>query len=321
MNLELDRVLPAILVASLLFLASCSQEESHPPPSGVHRMWPTGTYPSPSPVDGRVLFTQEESPAGLYVLNGQSAILLNSSGPEARTDYTWSADGRRIAFSSPGLAGGAQAGIWISDADALSSLHRIWDRGSHPRFYPVETLIVCAGPEDGSADEGIWQMDFLGGTRQHLITFGVDLEISPDGTRIAYLITTGGSTGRTMIVYNRVSQGRDTVAVSVLRHAWLSDSRTLVYETMQNGAQEINVVAPGVDILGITIASGTSPSGMLNSAEFVFAGISGDRLNCIFRAARDQSPIQISTIGANPRHAGGNRVVAQDSTGILEIFY
>lgn len=306
----------------ILLLNGCSREEDNGPPSSeIRQLWPRGSFPVPSPADARFLFVQEESPAGLYVLQDNSATILNPSGPESRTDYTWSFDGRRIAFSSPGSPGSAQTGIWISDADVLSSLSRIWDRGSHPRFYPVETLLVCAGPEDGSDDEGVWQMDFLGGSRQRLASAGVDPEISPDGAKIAYLITTGGSIGRTLLVYHRAGMTRDTVAVLVLRHAWLADSQTLVYETMQNGAQEINLVGPNDDVLGITIAFGTSPSGMSNSTEFIFAGISGDRLNGIYRAARDQSPIQISTVGANPRHAGGNRVVAQDSTGIIEIVF
>jgi hypothetical protein len=254
-------------------------------------------------------------------LQDNSATILNPSGPEARTDYTWSPDAHRIAFSSPGQPGSAQAGIWISDAGNLTTLHRIWDRGSHPRFYPVETLLTCAGPEDNSDDEGIWEMDFTGANRNHISPIGVDPEVSPDGAKIAYLVTTGGSSGRTMIVYNRVSHIRDTVAVMVLCHAWLSDSLTLVYETIQNVRQEINVVGPNDDIIGITIASGTAPSAMSDNLGFLFTAISGDLAVGIYRGALGESPVPISAYGTNARHAGGNRVVAQDSTILIEILF
>ena len=317
----------SVLLSSLsllILLVGCRLEHDGdpPPPAGARQLWPRGSAPVPSPADSRVLFTQEESPSGLYVLQDNSATILNPSGPESRTDYTWSPNAQRIAFSSPGQPGSAQAGIWISDAGNLTSLHRIWDRGFHPRLYPApEDLLVCAGPEDGTDDEGIWEMDFSGANRARISPIGVDPEVSPNGGKIAYLVTTGSSTGRTMIVYNRVSYVRDTVAVSVLRHEWLSDSQTLVYETIQNGGQEVNVVGPNDNLIGVTIAGGTSPSAMSDNLGFLFTAINGDRAAGIFRGAVGQSAVPISTFGTNARHAGGNRAVAQDSTTLIEILF
>ncbi len=258
----------------------------------------------------------------MYVLQDSAATMVNPTGPDARTDYTWSPDAQRIVFSSPGQPGSATAGIWISDAGNISSLNRIWDRGSYPRIFPApEQLLVCSGPEDDSTNAGIWIMDFAGANRNRIASVGVNPEISPDGVRIAYLVTTGSSNGRRMLVYDRVSHVIDTVAVSVLKHAWLSDSRTLVYETTQNGGQEINVVGPNDNLTGITVASGTAPSAMTDNLGFLFTAIDVDRAAGIYRSAVGQPLTLISPYGTNARQAGANRAVAQDSTTLIDIHF
>jgi hypothetical protein len=150
---------------------------------------------------------------------------------------------------------------------------------------------------------------------------GVAPEVSPDGFKIAFLITTGGSDGRTMVIYQVDSHDQDTVAVNVLRHAWLGDAQTLVYETVQNGSPEINIVRPGDSLLGILIASGTAPAAFVGSSDFVFAGIDRDQLSGVYIASTAQGPRQISTIGSNPQPFAGNRVVAQDGNRLIEITY
>ncbi len=314
--------LMGLLAISALLCAGCkSDEENH---SQVRELWSTGSYPVPSRADERVLFMQEQSPAGLYVLNGDHADQVPLGALAVRSDYVWTRDASRIAFSVPGASGGEFSGIWISAAGNPLSVHRIWDRGSHPSFYPVETRLVCAGPEDGSADEGIWQLDFTGTERARLAEHGVAPEVSPDGLLIAYLLTTGGSQGRTLVVLHRDSHELDTLAVNVLRHSWLGDSQTLVYENLQSSMPPqswINIVRPGDPLSGTPIAPGTAPAGYLSSNEFVYGGISSDVSNGIYLASDTRAPRQLSTVGTNPKHAGGNRVIAQDGDHLIEIIY
>ncbi len=304
------------------FFISCKKDEEDR--TQVRDLWSTGSYPVPSPADERVLFVQEQSPAGLYVLNGDHADQVPLGALAVRNDYVWTRDAARIVFSVPGDPGSENSGIWISANGNPLNVQRIWDRGSHPSFYPVEERLVCAGPEDGSADEGIWQLDFTGAERARLADHGVAPEISPDGLLIAFLVTTGGSEGRTLVVLHRDSHELDTLAVNVLRHSWLGDSQTLVYENVQSGAPPrswINIVQPGDPLSGVPVAPGTAPAGYLSSNEFVYAGINGDVLSGIYLASRAQTPRRISTIGTNPRHASGNRVVAQDGDHLIEITY
>ena len=303
------------LLSLAVLLQSCKKDDDD---SGVQirQLWPTGSYPVPSPVDSRVLFMQEEEPAGLYVLDGNQATLLNASGPSARPDYTWSRDGTRIAFSSP------ENEIWISNPNDLDNFAQLGITGSHPRFYPVESYLVYAGPEDESENEGIWQYDLVGdGDPIRLSERGVKPEVSPDGFRIAYLLGAGTSEGRTLVVYHRDSHVSDTIAVKVIAHSWLGDSQTLVYETVQNGVQEVNIVRPGDGLQGITIASGTAPAGASSSNDFVFTAIAGDRIDGIFRASVTSVPERLTTIGTNARPAGPNRVVAQHTNGLIEITF
>ena len=303
----------------LLLLAGCGDEDDNQG-TELTRLWPRGSFPVPSPADERVLFMQEEAPAGLYVLEGGNATHLNPSGPEVRADYTWTLDGTRIAFSSPGATGGADAGIWISADSDLQNLTRISDTGSHPRFFPYEQFLVFSGPEDDTARAGIWQLNYAGaGSR--LLERGVDPEVSPDGFHIAYLATQGPN-GRTLVIFHRTSPLEpDTVAVNVLNHSWLGDSETLVYETVQHGPQEINLVRPDDGLEGVLIASGTAPSGFRSSTEFVYAAITGDDLDGIFLCSISSSPRRLSATGTWPRPAGVERIVAFDSEGLIEIKY
>lgn len=309
------------LALAVLCMSCKKDEEDH---THVRDLWSTGSYPVPSPVDQRVLFMQEQSPAGLYVLNGDHADQVPLGALGVRNDYVWTRDGSRIAFSVPGESGGEHIGIWISANGNPLNVYRIWDRGSHPSFYPVETRLVCGGPEDGSADEGIWQLDFTGSERARLADHGVAPEVSPDGLLVAFLLTTGGSEGRTLVILHRDSHVQDTIAVNVLRHSWLGDSQTIVYEKVQSLTPPqswINLVRPGDPLSGVPVAPGTAPAGYLSSNEFVYAGISGDMLSGIYLASSAQTPRRISTIGTNPKHAGGDRVVAQDGDHLIEIIY
>ena len=164
-------------------------------------------------------------------------------------------------------------------------------------------------------------MDFSGNARQRLSEVGVEPEVSPDGEKIAYLFTTGGAQGRTLVIYNRVNLTRDTVAVAVLHHEWLSDSRSLVYETTQNGAQEINLGGYDYEILGVAIGSGTSPAAMRDAYGFLFTGLTGDRLDGVYMPAGGQTPVRVSPTGTNARFMGSTRIIAQDSTGLIEITF
>lgn len=311
------RVLAGGLLMACL-LSGCSSDEGANGWSW-RLLWPHGTRPVASPASSAVLFTQEQPPPGLYLLLQGTAAHLNPAGPAARTDYAWSRDGARFCFSGPGEAGDPDAGIFVAWASAPTEFERLWDRGSHPRFLADGQGVVCAGPEDGSDDEGIWRITLSNQARDSLplAERGLSPEVSPDGLKIAYLMT-GGNLGRILVVLNLETTRRDTLVNEVLNYSWLGDSRTLVFETFVDGVQQVHVMGTG-DSAAVTVAAGTLPAGFPQGTEFVYTGLEADRIAGLWIAAPNRPEERISLTGSWAAPASANRIVAQDSTGIIEL--
>ena len=280
-------------------------------------LWPRGTRPVASPTSPDVLFTQEQTPSGLYLLHGGSAQHLNPAGPAARTDYAWSRDGARFCFSGPGEPGDPDAGIFVAWTSASTEFERLWDRGSHPRFLADGQGVVCAGPEDGGETEGIWHIALSNHARDRLAERGVSPEVSPDGLKIAYLMT-GGNLGRILVVLNLETTRRDTVVNEVLSYSWLGDSRTLVFESFADGVQHVHVMGME-DTTAVQVAVGTLPAGFPQGTDFVYTGLEADRIAGLWIAAPGRPEERISLTGSWAAPAGLHRIVAQDSTGIIEL--
>jgi hypothetical protein len=310
-----------VIALAALLLTGCAEKESHKQSAwSEHHIWPRGTRPVASPTAEAVLFTQEEAPAGLYLLSGGTALHLNPDGPAGRPDYAWSRNGARFAFSGPGEPGDADAGIFVAWASQPTEFERLWDRGSHPRFLADGQSVVCAGPEDGSDDEGIWNITLSNHARDTLAVaeHGVSPELSPDGFKLAYLVTTGGSLGRLLVVLNLETTQRDTLVGEVLNYSWLGDSRTLVFETFRDGLQRIYVMGMS-DSSAVAVALGTLPAGFPQGSEFIYTGIEGDRIAGLWIATRGGPEERISPTGSWAAPSGLTRVMAQDSAGIIEL--
>jgi hypothetical protein len=313
----------SLILAGGLMLGCSSSSTTGPTALGpwqVRGLWPRGTHPVASPVSDAVLFVQEESPAGLYLLHGGSASLLADSNFGIRPDFAWSRDGVYFAFSSPGAAGAEGTGIWQGTASQPSSFRKLWDRGSHPCYLPNDEGIVCAGPEDGSGSEGIWQISLDGLQHIRLVMEGVEPEVSPDGLNIAYLVP-AGITGRTLVVLNRETARRDTIAGRVWNYTWIGNSQAIVFDTDTEPfgtaylLMSVNVTTHVQTIFG----PGTRPAGFSSGTDFVFTGIANDQTNGLFMAAIGDSAVRISDIGTEAAPASLRRIVAQETTGLIEL--
>ncbi|MFZ5433306.1 MAG: TolB family protein [Calditrichota bacterium] len=311
-----------VLLFTLALFAGCKDDDggTEQPYWRMEHLWPRGSKPIPSPVSEALLFVQEETPAGLYLLQNGTAVHLNPSGPAIRSDYAWSQDGLHFAVSSPGEPGQGETGIYTADISAPTQLHKIWDRGSHPRYLPGNEGLICAGPEDGSDSEGIWHYNLSQQVWTRLTDAGSSPEISPDGLKISYLIQ-GTIWGKSIVVLDRVSSHRDTLGGPVVQYSWLGDSQYLVAESDSGITQFIYTVsAAGGEPLQF-FGMGGYPVGLGNGNEFVYVGITGDLLDGLFIASPGGTPTRISDIGTHPATIGGYRIVAQDSTGIIELRY
>jgi hypothetical protein len=129
---------------------------------------------------------------------------------------------------------------------------------------------------------------------------------------------TGGNLGRILVVLNLETSGRDTLVGEVLNYSWLGDSRTLVFETFRDGLQRIYLMGIA-DSSAVSVAFGTLPAGFPQGTDFVFTGLEADCIAGLWVAAPGRAAEKISPIGSWAAPAGANRIVAQDSAGIIEL--
>jgi Tol biopolymer transport system component len=314
-----------LLLLFAVFFGCKEDDDKETPSSLVSLLWGAGSRPIASPDGERILFIQEGVDGGLYLLEGDNpARKLNESGPALRADYVWSHDGTRICFSGPGEPGEPAAGIYISTNPELTEFARIWDRGSDPMFTLEDEEILCAGPEDGEND-GIWKIGLT--TLEHLriIPKGVQPALSPDGHKIAYSYSTGGSDGRTLVVFDRQSLQSDTVGAGAVEYTWLEDNSTIIYERVQSDSggigwsrifrASLEEMLPGT----LLIENATNPVSIHASMQFLYTAFSGDIARGIYLSDSEGHTVQIFDSGYTPYAVSENRILAASPAGIFEI--
>lgn len=314
----MNKIRLVIGIALLAALAGCGGDDDGYGDWSARRIWPGGSKPVPSPTGSALLFLQETEPAGLYLNHGINVVRVTADGVPVRSDYGWSRHGDRFAFSCPGQPGTAGVGIFVASLTAPQEARRIWDRGSYPRFLPDLDALICAGPDDGSGFEGIWQFSLFEQDMIRIVPSGQEPEVSVDGLRLAYLVR-GGVIGRTLVVLNRETGETDTLAANVLQFAWLGDSRTLVYEINNGGVQELRTIPAAAGQPPAFVAVGTAAAGFSGSRDFVFTAIAGDQTDGLFTAAAGRAPARLWPTGTLARPIHANRIVAQDSAGVFEL--
>jgi hypothetical protein len=315
-----------VLLLSITVHFGCDKDdEPSNTVSPVSLLWEAGSRPIASPDGEEILFIEEGVDGGLYLLEGDNpARKLNESGPALRADYEWSHDGTRICFSGPGESGEPAAGIFLSTNLELTEFTRIWDRGSDPIFTLEDEEILCAGPEDGEY-EGIWKIDLTTHEPLRIVPKGVQPKLSPDGHRIAYSFSTGGSAGRTLVVFDRQSLHYDTVGAGAVEYTWLNDNTTIIYERVQNDAGEIGssrIFRTAIDDLlpgTLIVDNAMSPASIPATRQFLYTAYSGDIAQGIYLSDAEGQTVQISDSGYTPYAVSENRILAASPAGIFEI--
>jgi hypothetical protein len=312
-----------IILAVIILLSGCKKDDEPGPNHStwnVTVVWPHGSHPVPAPEQDAVLFMQEEAPAGLYLLRSGFGSRINPNGPDVQPDYSWSPDGSQFAISAANQSGGANSGIFMAALATPMAFTQLWDRGNHPRFLRDMSALVCAGPEDGSDAQGIWQIDLTSHQRARIAPVGTQPEISPDGLKISYLVE-GTIFGRLLVVLDRTTGVADTLtgATSVLQYSWLGTSDAIVFERDTALVPEIMISYLGSSSPPQFLVYGIYPAGFSSGNNFVYTGMQGDRNDGLFSAAPDRTPARMTTRGTLARPAAPVRIYAQDSTGILRI--
>ncbi|MBI5059886.1 hypothetical protein HZB60_08940 [candidate division KSB1 bacterium] len=308
----------AAVLLPVLLLSGCMNDDG-----GGSAHWVTavlldnGSAPAADSAGWRVLFSREDGAAGLYLYDynfGSVRHIRVGADLVTRTDYAWAHHGDRVCVSTPA------DGIYVCNAvDSTDQLH-VWSIGAHPRFLPGDSLIVCAGPEDGSANQGVRIMALDGSLRQQLTTFGSSPEPSPDGHKVAFLALSGSSLGRTLIVYNRVTQIFDTLGQQVLSYAWLGDSEMMAYEGQDSLRSGIYLAALGNPI-PVRLADGTHPSSWPHSNDFVFATAEEGVSTGIRLRLANGTIESVTDFGSAPRMIDPFRLLFQSAGSLHQAAY
>ncbi|MCF7811669.1 hypothetical protein K9N50_11845 [bacterium] len=221
---ELETLLAiSILISSFFILNGCDTDSDYP-------TWVTegktqfGHLPHWSPDGSNILFA-DDSPlnSGLWILSEDGTVsrLLNSIPPH-NWDYCWSPDGGKIAFSAPGEAGSANAGVWVYDMAEDTLLH-ILDRGMDISWYydALSVIIRIDQPETGIS--GIYRLN-IDNSELYFITEGFHPKASPAEPWIAY--TESEINGRLFIIDEKYRFVRVSGPGTQL-YAWSANGRIL----------------------------------------------------------------------------------------------
>ncbi len=281
-----------------------------------------GRRPVPSPDGTRVCFATEgtgEHTAGIYLLEGDSVVQLTMGTPPHAWDYSWSLDGARIAFSAPGQIGGESAGIWLIDVETRE-LEQIWDRGSAPSWDPTDSLrFYCAGPEDGTNNEGIFLIVLEPALRIRVQSRGTSPAMSPNRQLLGCQLPGEGSQGRALHVATLDSLSGMPVASHTGAYSWVWDSQQIIYEFIEGGALDIYAVPvnpPGQSQLLITGAS--FPKAFPSENKIVFSKVSGASAGGIWTmSTHGGDALPLTTTGSRPvPTSDGDAIYFDDEDGI-----
>ena len=282
-----------------------------------------GQRPVPSPDGERICFATEgtgEHTAGIYLLEGDSVVQLTSGTPPHAWDYSWSSNGERIAFSAPGQIGGESAGIWIITVNTRE-LEQIWDRGSAPSWDPADSLrLYCAGPEDGTDNEGIFLIVLEPALRIRVQSRGTSPVMSPDRRLLGCQLPGEGSQGRSLHVATLDSLSGTPVASHAGAYSWVWDSQQIIYELISGGVLDlysVSVYSPGEPQL--LIAGASLPEAFHGEDKIVFVKISGASTGGIWTmSTHGGDVIPLTTTGSRPvPTSDGDAIYFDDDDGIF----
>ncbi|MBU1936365.1 hypothetical protein KKG05_03135, partial [bacterium] len=136
--------------------------------------------------------------------------------------------------------------------------------------------LYCAGPEDGTDNEGIFLIVLEPALRIRVQSRGTSPLMSPNRMLLGCQLPGEGSQGRALYVATLDSLSGVPVASHAGAYSWVWDSQQIIYEFIEGGALDIysvSVSSPGEPQLLITRAS--FPHAFRGEDKFVFAKVSG----------------------------------------------
>lgn len=184
--------------------------------------------------------------ARLYVAtaDGTNLIALTPDPVLNIQSHSFSPDGRSVVFASGVRQGGDQPNtLWLANTDGSGIRQlKVGAQAREPSFLPPDgTEVVYAGESQVSAGSyGLYAVNLANGKVRPIVVPAPDYAIeaisaSPDGSRIAYALTSLGTEGDTFLVHVVTQDGKTDLtlpmppgAVNGYAGSWSNDSTRLV---------------------------------------------------------------------------------------------
>lgn len=230
-KLQLKFIAPLILAG---VVGGCGGGSSGGPTNPALPVVPPAPTPNPDAnVPGRIVYTSVQSGGVLHTYTvgtrAIASVAVNGVNPK------FSPDGTVIAFQWGG------PGVRVVNSDGTSS-RILTTFGGTPSFDPTGQVLAF-----GDRATGVWKINLDGsGLVQLTSDGGFQPAWSPDGTRIAYSVTVGGTQQLFMMNADGSHQGQALTSKAIVDLVWRPGPRILFGLLVDDGNYEIHSYDPGV---------------------------------------------------------------------------
>jgi Tol biopolymer transport system component len=236
-----------------------------------------------SPGGQHVAFLRQDATTGaqdILVMTAQREIYPVFTQGNAVNDFTWSPDGRVLAYSELNEVGTRDIFTWSLIGSAPRALTRTTDNDFFPAWSPDGTQIAFTTDRDGNSEIYLMRAD---GSNQERLTDYADDDLfpqwSPDGKTILYQYLTDETWDLALINLKdrEITALTDHPAVDTLA-AWSPDGESIAFTSNRDGQAEVYLLR----------ADGTRQTNLTaHPADDHFGGWSADGKYITFISSRD----------------------------------
>jgi Tol biopolymer transport system component len=193
--------------------------------------------------------------------SGEGSIRVSTLSQGTRdSEPGVSPDGRMVAFSTVRQH---DQGLWLMDMATRGEVKLSSEDDHNPRFTPDGGTIVFTRTQNGR--QSLWRVPAIGGAPRLLLEDAGDADVSPDGDRIAYVVSIADSAGvraRLMVAKSDGTGGRELWSrgsVLVASPRWSPDGRRVV--VFRGGSQNTASSLVVVDVQSGSAREYPAPNG------------------------------------------------------------